>query len=333
MNPNWTRPGLVLALVLAGCAADDCVTSTSPDPGEVARAVPTEDAGNNLSFPVIWSDGYAKPLRGSFGAPVFDGASTLVGGIPVFLQQDPLNDWQAESVVDPGGPVDVSWIDWGDNLEARPWNENSVVRVEVVLIEDLTTPMESFDMLFVSGQGVDEMWGATGVTSPSDQATVYSHCARLVIQKIEPANTPEPPVLAWDPASHRWTGEVSAPYFDSGVWEVEDGPEGFSAEINIKGKIIYGYNWRVRQVGDGDGTYRLTFSLADDGAVGRNTNFATSRILTREEVVEGLARAEDDSGEPIGGVAHVDPTHDITWIDVEILPRAKGGRKNPAHMD
>lgn len=333
MLSQYGRLGLVLGLVFAGCTADGPTTATSPGPEGLALSASTEEAGNNLSYPVIWSDGYAKPLRGSFGAPVFDGATALVGDIPVYLQQDPLNEWQAESTIDPGGPVDVDWIDWGDNLEARPWNENSVVRVEVVLVRDLPTPMESYEMLYVEGQGIDEMWGATGTTIPSDQATVYSHCARLVIQKIEPLTTPDAAVLTWDEAAHRWTGEVSAPYFAGGVWEAGDGPEGFSAEINIKGKVIYGYNWNLRDVGGGDGVYRLTFSLAKDSPLVLNTFFSNAQILTREEIVEGLTRSGGDSGEPLGGIAHVDRDRDITWIDVEILPRSKGGGKRPTRME
>lgn len=318
------RLALVLVLVLVGCSDDDVTgpgaltTSGSPS----LRAA-EEVAGNNLSFPVIWSDSVTKVLRGTYGTSQFDGNFSLVGDVPAYLQQDPLNEWQAESHVPAGTPVDVAWIDWGDNLEARPWNENSVVRVEVVLIEDLATPMTAFEMLYVSGEGIDEMWGASTVTYASDQATVYSGCARLTIQKIDDVIDP---VLTWNEALGEWEGDVSTPFFNGGVWEAEDGPSGFSAEINIKGKVIYGYNWRVNRLGDGAGTYRLTFSLDPNLSIPLNTFFDTTEIFGRD-VVE---TEEADSGEPLGGVAYIDYDNNLTWIDVEILPRARGGGKRPA---
>lgn len=327
MKSTWMRLGLVIVLALVGCSADDVTSPTAltPSDSEPLFAAP-EGAGNNLSYPVIWSDGATKALRGEYGVTRFDGEFALVNDVPAYLQQDPLNEWQAESAMGVAGGVDVSWIDWGDNLEARPWNENSVVRVEVVLTQDLLVPMTGYEMLFVSGLGVDEMWGASTATYLSDQATVYSGVARLTIQKLESVPPSTEPVITWNAELGQWEGDISAPFFNGGVWDATDGPSGFSAEINIKGKVVYGYNWRVNREGDGAGTYRLTFSLDPNQYVTKNTFFDTSQIfLPEEEVVEMLA--EDDSGEPQGGVAYIDYENDLTWIDVQILPKQQGGGK------
>lgn len=324
MNSTWTRLGLVLVLAVVGCSGDDVtgpVALTASDSETMFAA--EETAGNNLSYPVIWSDGVNKVLRGTYGLPKFEGDFALVEGVPAYLQQDMLNEWQAQTQVPAGTPVDVSWIDWGDNLEARPWSETSIVRVEVVLIQDLLTPMIGYEMLYVGGEGPDEMWGASAATYESTQATVYSGCARLTIQKIAPPEFPAEPVLTWNSTLGQWEGDVTQPFFNGGVWDAADGMGAFSAEINVKGKVIYGFNWSVKRIGDGAGTYRLTFSLDPNTAIPLNTFFDTSQILGREIVeVE-----EADSGEPVGGVAEIDYENDITWIDVQILPRQQGGGK------
>ena len=41
--------------------------------------------------------------------------------------------------------------------------------------------------------------------------------------------------------------------------------EVYSAEINVKGKVIYGYNWNTRVLSDGPGYYRITFSMDGNG--------------------------------------------------------------------
>jgi hypothetical protein len=85
------------------------------------------------------------------------------GGDPdcrtVYLQQDALNEWQAESADWSTAPVNVDWIDWGDNLESVDWYTRSMVRTEVVLIQDLATPMTQYSMRHLYGWGQTEMHG------------------------------------------------------------------------------------------------------------------------------------------------------------------------------
>jgi hypothetical protein len=309
------------ALAAAGCSQDDMVQPPAiSGPGVDAKSEDT--AGNNLSFPVIWSDGYDLALRGTYGDELFGGASVEMDGQLWYEQQDALNQWQAESRVGLGSPQDVDWIDWGDNLEAKPWPDKSKVRVETVLYKDLATPMTGYTMGYIRGLGIDEMWGTNGVTYDAAQANVYSHNARLTIQKLPD----EAADLDWSADLGQWVrtdgGALLPPCYNSGVWEGDEGPfGGYSAEINIKGKVIYGMLWDLKKVGDGPGVYRLTFSLDSlHGTVGNNTLFdaETAIVLPVEE--------GEKSGEPGGGVAVVRHDLDLTYVDVEITPsRGRGG--------
>ena len=157
---------------------------------------PTETAGNNLSFPVIFADGGTKVLPGTMEAyslqgewwyvwgedpidpmaPLYscqplgtdeslcsdgstpgDGISTIY---KAYIQKDPDNVWQAYNAsVPPGETLNVDWVDWGDDLESIAWKINSKVRTEVVLLEDIE-PVTEFAMRHVDSWGIDEVHGA-----------------------------------------------------------------------------------------------------------------------------------------------------------------------------
>lgn len=340
------------------------------------RAEETGDVfGNNLSFPVIWSDGVTKALRGTTGmepatagpwwywwgtkddgtplscAPDYDDinfcddgvAGTANGALPggpqrAYLQQEEYNVWQA-ATLHANGPVTVDWIDWGDNLEAVPWYLNSMVRAEVVLISDLSEGALQYDMKHLYGWGKDEMWGLASDPQGgkpdklySSQATVYSHCARLTIQKLGAnCDTDE---LVWDEDATRWTGDcvVDPPIFNGAVREAEDGPGFYSAEINVKGKVIYGYTWDVRDNNEGAGSYRLTFSLDSEALCPElNTYFSAGKgteIFLPEEVVEEAATSEESGDVPSGGTAVILDDASVTYIDINIIERVtRKGKK------
>ena len=147
-------------------------------------------------------------------------------------------------------------------------------------------------------------------------ATVYARCARLTIQKLI-GTRENPGPLAWDPELGQWTGNIEPPDFNRGVWEAGEGPGGYSAEINVRGRLIYGYNWRVAQLHPVDtaGDYRLTFSVDGLGPdptpahcdVALNTDLSAATILP-------------GSGEGQGAVPVIDTLNNLTYIDVRILP-------------
>lgn len=262
------------------------------------------------------------------------------------VQRDLNNSWQADWAV-PSSQVDVGTIDWGDNIESHTWStKQRQIRVEVGLTKSLDSTLTGDLMAYLSGKGQTELWGVvspdsipgTPVTYESAEATVFSPCARLGIQKVfadagDPG-TPPGDVLTWNAASAQWDGPAFT-VFNGAVWEGfgSDGPTTkFAAEVNVKGKIVYGFNWKIndmvlppsyRKVG----WYRLTFSMDGTAADGKqcgtfplNTSLANAVIAVSEEEEEASA-AEAGGEEPASGfTAHVDPVNNLTYIDVYLVP-------------
>jgi hypothetical protein len=284
----------------------------------------------------------------------------------VFLQKDPGNLWQAWSgtpgdagVAQENGEIYVDWIDWGDNLESVDWYTRSQVRTEVVLFQDLLIPQLEYEMRHTSGWGINEVHGLAAslseipIVGPGTQATVYSPCARLTIQLLlvergdgNLADLIWEPGLGWtEPQYIPGTEEpytndlINPPIFNGVVYEAGDGPGYYNAEINVKGRIIYGYTWNVRQKHDdalspsGAGDYRLTFSFDQTcGAVDLKTYFEEGITeimvpLETEEAVDGALATAEASEEPVAGAeAVLDTEHNLTYIDVRILERISGGK-------
>jgi hypothetical protein len=367
---------MVLILLLAQCEQDvfapndpNLVTSASkekPDDGS------EETAGNNLSFPVIWSDGFAKTVNGtmedySFGgewwyvwgvdpidpqAELFsckpdpnnpeicengsapgDGSSTVY---KAYVQKDRLNVWQADNF-NAEGPLNVDLIDWGDNLESVDWTTRSQVRTEVVLYENLLEPVREYAMRHVDSWGIDEVHGAQAtlgdeeIFGPGTQATVYSHNARLTIQKLHVDNLDQiHGKLRWvhkegwkeiDPGNDLVNDD---PLFNMAVYEASDGPGYYNAEINVKGKVIYGYTWNVRTLNEGAGYYRITFSFDNDSPVDLNTFFDGSTeiiVPLEEEEIEFVTKEEGSGG---GATGVIDVENNLTYMDINIIEKSKG---------
>lgn len=321
----------ILIVLVAMLAALSVGASAAPPEGE-------EEAANNLSTPVVWSDGVKLTVPGVFGTETWAGDTMTVDGVTYWLQGDPDNSWQAESLDATDAAtaidgVDVTEVDWGDNLEAKSWPAGNQIRVETVLFQDVLNDPEfvavdldgdgmlAYTMASLGGQHRYEIFGTDKSTFLSPEATVYSGDARLTIQRLavsrdDPAADPANGIVKWDAATSRWVGEnvVEPPSFNGGVWEGGEG-SGYSAEINVSGKVIYGYNWQSPPV---DGHYRLTFSLdAVNGPVALNTAITSATTIAvsdeGEEMVEALA--EPDMG---GGIAKIDGTNGLSYIDVQL---------------
>lgn len=283
-------------------------------------------------------------LLGSVGPdPRTLSADNYQGLVRAFIQKDPLNEWQAGSLDVSDTPLVVDWIDWGDNLESVDWYTRSQVRTEVVLFEDLMESLTEYEMRHTSGWGINEVHGLAaaldGTVTPLDgySATVYSPCARFTIQKLavereDPALDPLLGNLVWVPGqgwieSESYEGDLinDVPLFNKAVHEALDGPGYYNAEINVKGRIIYGYTWSVRKLNEGAGDYRLTFSFDEScGAVDLNTSFADGEteiiVPIEEEVV--VTEAESTEG---GGVGVLDFGNNLTYMDIRIHERTGGG--------
>ena len=326
-----------------------------------AQAAEEEDAGNNLSFPVLWAEVEGRPtLPGVFDADKFEGEILAGTTTPdsstscwAAVQKDINNSWQAENL-DAGPDHAVTTIDWGDNLEVKDWNIGSPVRVETSLFDDtLPAPMKQYEMCYVDGQGPSEVWGArvsgpNGVVDPSllngASAMVFTAGARLTIQRIVDSTQ-----ASWDAAAKRWVGSgTTDPVFNSAVHEkTSDGPGTYGAEINVQGKLIYGFNWSTSGLYNGE--YRITFSLdgpSDTFPTGSGTSLNGASILVSEETEEPVtimaARAGSGSGsggghggggsgggsggESEGNDAVVLGDLNLTYIDVAL----SGGEDAPA---
>jgi len=292
-----------------------------------ARGAAVETAGNNLSLPVIWAEGRSLDLRGTMlQATLLGPYYTDEFGVKWYYQREDLNYWQAENVDGSGSPVQVSWIDWSDNIESQIWTIRSIVRTEVVLFQDLATPLTGYEMAWLWGSGTDEMWGTNGVQYPSSQATVFSWLARYTIQKLDAVPyTPEGGVidnntlgLAWNGATHQWEGPVFAPLYNSAVWEAE-GVDGhalsaiYSAELNIPGKVIYGWNWNLKKLNAGTGYYRITYSF--DPVTGPDKTPVSCNTFFVDGVTQILP------ANPGGGVAQIDFANNLTYIDLLIVAK------------
>jgi hypothetical protein len=295
---------------------------------------------NNLSYPVIWSDGAALALPGEFGKPVLPAEKAVPYTDPVteetfdvWKQAEEGVSWQAQNEV-ALAPADVSEVDWGDNLEAKSLSPGKPVRVETTLLKNLESPMTAFNMVSLEGEQREEVFATPGTTYESSQATMYSACARLTIQRLQISREdPYLSLLKWDAASGQWTGKdlVAAPVFEGGVWESAGEGSGYTAEVNGSGKVIYGYNWRTSGLAAGD--YRITFSLAAEcPAAVLNTHIteATKVLFSEEESVAPLVSGSGGSGgsgsgsggsgggAAGGGVPQIDATDNLTYVDVEL---------------
>lgn len=355
---------VLIAMLMVQCEKDTLSPVASNDRIEL-RAKPVTEAGNNLSFPVLWTDGVDMQLPGTPGMePVLNGEWWYVwgpdpidpqspiyscmpdpdnpelcadGSIPgegydnlakAYLQKDPGNTWQAENFA-PEGYTYVDLIDWGDNLESVDWTLKSQVRTEVALYKT-GVDMLQYAMKHVTGWGTSEVHGlATDLDdvlleAPGDVATIYSHNARLTIQRLLiPREDIEEGMLEWVP-EEGWTevdpeqNLVNDPIFNEVAYDGD-----YGAEVNVKGKVIYGYTWNVRRNNDGPGDYRITFSLDD------NEDLFTS-LLNAEIIVP--IEEEERGGEPPeeggGATAVLLGSDNLTYIDIRIVPKSGGGKGN-----
>jgi hypothetical protein len=277
-----------------------------------------------------------------------------------YMQKDPLNSWQAWSgdAAESGqaeltGEIFVDWIDWGDNLESVDWYTRSQVRTEVVLFEDFFAPKLEYQMRHTDGWGINEVHGLAATLDASPAAllgdgmrgTVYSPCARLTIQKLLVKRDDADLVnLVWVPGtatgggywveSDLYQGDplINAPIFNLPVYQGGDGPGYYSAEINVKGRVIFGYTWNVRRLNEGAGDYRATFSLDEIcGSTTLNTRFVDghTQILVplEEEALAAPVTLADEGSDTGGGTPVLVTSDNLTYIDIRILERGGGGSK------
>jgi len=314
------------------CDDGDDTTAIGPLPGPE----PASDSTSESTDVIILSD--EEPTEPDIQLPPRK----------VWVQQNPNNIWQAESADWSDTPVYIDRLDWGDSIEAVDWTVNSKVRCEMSLYKDIDelSPMRQYLMYHVDGWGITEMWGISkdGEVPVKDdglRASVYTPCARLTIQKLVPERDDlRLDTLVWVPTKG-WTEPegvttdlINEPIFNTAVYEsTVDGPGAFPAEINVKGKIMYGYTWSVRDLNDeivnggiATGDYRLTFSLDSTcgGEIVQNTFFeeGVTDFIENELVDSDEGEVVVTGEEPeTGATADLDWDKDLTYIDIRILSR------------
>ena len=313
----------LLFLSLTLCASLGFAKKPAPEP--------TETYGNNLSLPVIFAEGI-----GILGLPAIENAGLRGAATPSFVEpfvydgatyylQQTQNTWQADWA-NGSGEGEIVRCDWSDNIVRQTWADNSVIRVEMVLFKDLVEPLTGYEMAYLYGEGIDEVWGTTGLTYPSALATVYSINARLTIEKLDGPQ-----------------GNVVGTLYDSSIYDRfgVDGPtDAYSAEINVPGKVIYGFNWDLNKfdmagIGLPDepksGWYRLTFSLdpsanynlLDENGLPRSFNIPCNTIF-------GSLDPGDLLGTTVPEVVLYQPqlpSAYATTLEIQINPAKGGGKK------
>ena len=285
----------------------------------------TEGLGNNLSFPVVFADGYGvggdtigddpnpwlntgTGLRPSSTEtfpefPFFDGDSSIVKNTVTWYPQKTRSTWQAEWRNGAGEEQEVI-ADWGDNLRSQSFNTNSVVRVEMTLVQDTSTSdasdtMTGYEMDSLEGSRRDEVMGTNAVQVQSNVRSVYTVSARIRMQKL---------VQQGGAVDDTVSGVDLAVADAFGV----DGPGGFGAEVNVSGKVIYGYVWQLRNSGlsptDRAGWWRITFELDPTTTIGAET------------IERNVTMTELDAGET-GSTATLDPGGHSTSIEILVEQR------------
>lgn len=264
----------------------------------------TSTYANNLSFPLVFADGYGitgAKITGSWqgvgpfqSAPAFDfntglrplstetlsafpyyDAKTQVslGGVVYNPQASP-SAWQAEWRNNAAGQNVPVIIDWGDALASKSYTGSSMVRIETVLKQDGTVPgvsdtMTAYKMALLSGQQTTELQGTDGTTYASATRNVFAINGRLKIEKV--ATDGGPDIVVYDKAIYQGFGATEE---GSGSGGSKGGSSAYAAEINAAGAVVYGYNFRlssVTGVPQKTGQYRLTFSLDPQATVGADT--------------------------------------------------------------
>ncbi len=314
-----------------------------------------EAASNNLSYPAVWAEGASLTLQGTMEQSSLAGAFTAKEGFNWYHQHDLLNVWQAENVGGvPSTPVGIDNVDWADALESMDWALGSKIRVELVLYH--AAAMHGFPMTFLYGSGVTEMWGTKGgpcaitdstgacvsyfgVLTEGNYATVYSNTGRLTIQKIgsDPAAA-SPTDLVWNSTLQRWAasdGSVFPSFFSHGVWETyatgTKPSDKFSSEINLPGKAIYGSTWDTGKASDGNGLYRLTFSLDPNSNRDPNAAFLAATGVTPpagDLLADQYAEPPSENPVNVPVVSPKDGGYNLTYIDVGLVG-SKGGSGKP----
>jgi len=283
--------------------------------------------------------------------PALEGCPPVEDGVivrnlsKIWLQKDAINTWQAGHL-DGVGTATADFLDWSDNLESVYWTATSVVRVEAIPFATLATPLTEFAMWWAWGKGTDEMWGARGTLETTDDppiaslpyyksgayATINMPNACMSFTKLAAGEG-----AVDDPPDGPFTWSYDGTGCD-GVWTgvSQTVNETLGGELNIGGKIIFGYNWNLKRVVMVAGVakagwWRLTFYTpyvtGTTPAIGFAETTQGCPPWAAPCPTQVIVAAEE--GGDTGPVASpvIDVPNQLTYIDVFILPGKGGGKR------
>jgi hypothetical protein len=290
-----------------------------------------ETQGNNLSFPAIPVDGYPlsliAPENFSFEVPyageypgLTDEEIDGLGDIDWYPQKTEGNIWQAEFLPDSSETIDVSYVDWGDNIEAVNPKVRRPFRLEIQLykrlaeLEDEMT-MTGYEMAVLEyPSSSTELQGTNKEPYESEFATVVSNLWNLRIQYCGDAI---PDGLYWDPDAALWVSDIP----NVSCYHV---PVSFAVELNVGGKLIFGGSqggWKPTQAG----YYRITF-------YGPENSYLSLKAALVRDFADGFADPvaatesdEGDDGDEGAAEPVVDPSSNISFVDVLAVGGGGGG--------
>jgi hypothetical protein len=314
-----------------------------------------ETASNNLSQPVIFTEGVALTLSGSpntfsFETPYdLDGDGQIteadrINGYYLFAQKTNGNLWQADSLLIPLDDLNttnlfVSSIDWGDSIEGgKPIAIGRPTRIEVSFYKNLSAPlsgdvaldptMTAYPMqLLANPSSSTEVQGASASSYPisgelpfSPVLTQESTEASVYAETAKLAlqyitGTPEANDFIWNAEYDYW---VDADITDSVTIEAPISGLSFGGEVTVSGKVVYGLSQGGWSPGKA-GTYRATVFFPKTG----NLQLGQAEILvsTEPSAVTAITLAEGDGGgeEPpteSGPGAQIDGINNLTYLDI-----------------
>ena len=260
-----------------GCEGEESVEQWSYPNTTCAELDPVNDEWVYLTAEECTDPSRPGPCVDEFGV-----AKDLY---PIYWQKVDANEWSADAEGALGTtPLaafrTVDFVDWGDALEAVPWSERSVIRVET---QPYHSKIEGFlpwvnycaeaavfdpeveckvglQMWHASGQGITEHWGvradapgpgAVSFNYDSPFQIIHSSNARLNFAKLveETATCPEPGGNPNDPppvGPFFWNGSGWDDEYFVPVCQVFDQP--YTVELSVGGKYVFGYNLRMNDV-------------------------------------------------------------------------------------
>ena len=270
----------------------------------------TETMGNNLSFPALLADGYSVtpitetlftvPYTGDYEGLTAEQIAWLEANGPWYAQKVEGNVWQAEYLN--VTTVDVSYIDWGDAIEAVNPKMGRPYRLELVLYEDVSSMLayKMAELAYPSSK--DETQGTNTLTYNSIYASVASPSGEIVVQRFEGV---DPTTLTWD--GSKWVG-AEAPV-----------PISFQVENNVGGKLIFGASmkgWKPTELG----AHRITFYLANSSVILSNAYIANYTVDELGNQTYPMPVAVGETNTPF-----VDAVNNLTYVDVIVTTGGGGG--------